>query len=132
MTNIFERFLSVWVSLCIFGGIILGKTFPGVARYLDGLAIYVEGAPVVSIPIATCLFLMMYPIVVKIDFGEVVKAGKSGKPVSQQPSDHCLDRCPTVHPNSVHLRLGLRFGTVAQAAVRGRGTGSHDRGIESL
>ena len=37
--------------------------------------------PVVSIPIAICLFLMMYPIMVKIDFGEVIKAGKSGKPV---------------------------------------------------
>jgi ACR3 family arsenite transporter len=36
---------------------------------------------VVSIPIAVCLFFMMYPIMVKIDFGEVIKAGKSGKPV---------------------------------------------------
>ncbi|HEN20497.1 MAG TPA: ACR3 family arsenite efflux transporter, partial [Desulfobacteraceae bacterium] len=35
----------------------------------------------VSIPIAICLFFMMYPIMVKIDFGEVIKAGKSGKPV---------------------------------------------------
>ncbi|MBN1446281.1 MAG: ACR3 family arsenite efflux transporter, partial [Candidatus Omnitrophica bacterium] len=33
------------------------------------------------IPIAVCLFLMMYPIMVKIDFAEVIKAGKSGKPV---------------------------------------------------
>jgi ACR3 family arsenite transporter len=37
---------------------------------------------VVSIPIALCLFFMMYPIMVKIDFGEVVQAGKSVKPVS--------------------------------------------------
>jgi len=36
---------------------------------------------VVSIPIAICLFFMMYPIMVKIDFGEVIQAGKSGKPV---------------------------------------------------
>ena len=35
----------------------------------------------VSIPIAVCLFFMMYPIMVKIDFGEVISAGKSGKPV---------------------------------------------------
>jgi ACR3 family arsenite transporter len=54
---------------------------PGFAKYLDGLAIYVGEAPVVSIPIAICLFFMMYPIMVKIDFGEVIKAGKSGKPV---------------------------------------------------
>ncbi len=81
MTSIFERFLSVWVILCIIVGILLGKIAPGVARYLDSLAINVNGAPVVSIPIAICLFFMMYPIMVKIDFGEVIKAGKSGKPV---------------------------------------------------
>ena len=81
MTSAFERFLSVWVILCIAAGIVLGKTMPGVAQYLDSLAIYVGGAPVVSIPIAICLFFMMYPIMVKIDFGEVIKAGKSGKPV---------------------------------------------------
>ncbi len=81
MTNIFERFLSLWVVLCIIAGILLGKIAPGVAQYLDSLAIYVNGAPVVSIPIAICLFFMMYPIMVKIDFGEVIKAGKSGRPV---------------------------------------------------
>jgi len=81
MTSIFERFLSLWVVLCIIAGILLGEIAPGVSQYLDGLAIYVKGAPVVSIPIAICLFFMMYPIMVKIDFGEVIKAGKSGKPV---------------------------------------------------
>ena len=81
MTSIFERFLSLWVVLCIIVGILLGKAAPGIARYLDSLAISVNGAPVVSIPIAICLFFMMYPIMVKIDFGEVIKAGKSGKPV---------------------------------------------------
>jgi ACR3 family arsenite transporter len=81
MSSVFERYLSVWVILCIVIGILLGKIAPGVARYLDSLAIYVNHAPVVSIPIAVCLFFMMYPIMVKIDFGEVIKAGKSGKPV---------------------------------------------------
>ena len=81
MTSVFERFLSLWVVLCIIVGIILGKIAPGVAQSLDGMAIYVKGAPVVSIPIAVCLFFMMYPIMVKIDFSEVIMAGKSGKPV---------------------------------------------------
>jgi len=81
MTSVFERYLSLWVVLCIIAGILLGKFAPGVAKSLDGLAIYVKGAPVVSIPIAICLFFMMYPIMVKIDFSEVIKAGKSGKPV---------------------------------------------------
>ena len=82
MTNIFERYLTVWVGLCIVAGIILGKIAPGLAKTLDGLAISVKGAPVVSMPIAICLFFMMYPIMVKIDFAEVVKAGKSTKPVA--------------------------------------------------
>ncbi len=79
--SLFERYLTLWVLLCIAGGILLGTLAPGIARYLDGLAISVDGAPVVSIPIAICLFCMMYPIMVKIDFAEVLKAGKSIKPV---------------------------------------------------
>ena len=79
--GIFERWLTLWVALCIVGGIALGKIAPGVAVALDGMTLDVDGAPVVSIPIAICLFFMMYPIMVKIDFAEVVKAGKSAKPV---------------------------------------------------
>ena len=79
--SVFEKYLTAWVLLCIAAGIVLGKVAPQAARYLDGLAITAGGAPIVSIPIAICLFFMMYPIMVKIDFGEVVKAGKSIKPV---------------------------------------------------
>ncbi len=81
LTNIFERYLTLWVGMCIAGGILLGRVAPGVAQALDGMALHVKGAPVVSIPIAVCLFFMMYPIMVKIDFSSVVRAGKSGKPV---------------------------------------------------
>lgn len=80
--SIFERYLTVWVLACIAVGILIGKIAPGLAGYLDGLAIQVNGAPVISIPIAICLFFMMYPIMVKIDFAEVIKAGKSPKPVA--------------------------------------------------
>ena len=79
--SVFERYLTLWVGLCILVGILLGKLAPEFARTLDGMAITVNGAPVVSIPIAICLFFMMYPIMVKIDFAEVVKAGRSAKPV---------------------------------------------------
>jgi len=79
--NVFEKYLTVWVILCIVGGIVLGKLAPGVAKSLDAMAISVNEAPVVSIPIAVCLFFMMYPIMVKIDFAEVLRAGKSVKPV---------------------------------------------------
>ena len=79
--SFFERYLTAWVILCIVAGIVLGKFAPGIAKSLDAMAIYVGDAPVVSIPIALCLFFMMYPIMVKIDFGEVLRAGKAIKPV---------------------------------------------------
>jgi ACR3 family arsenite transporter len=77
----FERLLSLWVALSMAAGILLGHLAPGVARTLDDITLDVGGTPVVSIPIAVCLFLMMYPIMVKIDFAEVVSAGKSTRPV---------------------------------------------------
>ncbi len=74
--SIFERYLTIWVLLCIVGGILLGKTVPDVATTLDNFSIYQ-----VSIPIAICLFFMMYPIMVKIDFSQVIKSAKTPKPV---------------------------------------------------
>ena len=74
--GIFEKYLTVWVLLCILAGVFLGRLIPGTANFLDSLSVYQ-----VSIPIAICLFFMMYPIMVKIDFSEVIKAGKTPKPV---------------------------------------------------
>jgi ACR3 family arsenite transporter len=74
--SFFEKYLTVWVIVCILIGIALGRTFPGVAQTLDAMSIYN-----VSIPIAICLFFMMYPIMVKIDFSQAVKAAKTPKPV---------------------------------------------------
>ncbi|MDJ1176620.1 ACR3 family arsenite efflux transporter [Roseofilum capinflatum] len=74
--SIFEAYLTLWVAVCIILGIILGRTFPRVAETLDSMSVYN-----VSIPIAICLFFMMYPIMVKIDFSQAVKASKNPKPV---------------------------------------------------
>lgn len=74
--SFFEKRLTLWVVGCIGLGILLGKLFPQAAIALDKISIYQ-----VSIPIAICLFFMMYPIMVKIDFAEVIKAGKTPKPV---------------------------------------------------
>ena len=79
--SVFERHLALWVALCIVAGVLLGRFAPGFAESLDRMAVTVDGAPVVSIPIAVCLFFMMYPIMVKIDFGAVVRAGRSARPV---------------------------------------------------
>ncbi|NJO72319.1 MAG: ACR3 family arsenite efflux transporter [Leptolyngbyaceae cyanobacterium RM1_406_9] len=74
--NFFERYLTVWVFLCIGAGIALGRLFPEVAVRLDAISIYQ-----VSIPIAICLFFMMYPIMVKIDFTQAANAVRAPKPV---------------------------------------------------
>ena len=79
--SVFERYLTLWVLLCIIGGIIIGRIAPGLADRLDSIAIYVDDAPVVSIPIAVALFFMMYPIMVKIDFAKALRVGKTPKPV---------------------------------------------------
>ena len=65
--SFFEKYLTLWVLLCIGIGIALGKFFPDISTTLDSMSVYQ-----VSIPIAICLFFMMYPIMVKIDFGRVI------------------------------------------------------------
>ncbi|MFM7440787.1 MAG: arsenic resistance protein, partial [Snowella sp.] len=74
--SLFEKYLTIWVILCIIAGIGLGKLFPGLAEMLDAMSVYN-----VSIPIAICLFFMMYPIMVKIDFSQAIQAAKAPKPV---------------------------------------------------
>ncbi|MFN4851653.1 arsenic resistance protein, partial [Microcystis sp.] len=74
--SIFEKYLTLWVIFCILAGIALGRSFPDVARTLDAMSIYN-----VSIPIAICLFFMMYPIMVKIDFSQALRAARTPKPV---------------------------------------------------
>ena len=74
--NVFERYLTLWVACCIVAGISLGRLFPGLATVLDAMSLHQ-----VSIPVAICLFFMMYPIMVKIDFSQTVKAARTPKPV---------------------------------------------------
>lgn len=113
----FEKYLTVWVILCILAGIVLGKVAPGFARYLDGIAIYVGEAPVVSIPIAVCLFFMMYPIMVKIDFTEVLMAGKNIKPVGLTLFVNWAIKPFTMYAISVFFLGTLFYGLIGPDAV---------------
>jgi len=74
--SFFEQYLTIWVLLCIAAGILIGKNAPQFAQVLNDFSIYQ-----VSIPIAVCLFFMMYPIMVKIDFSQVMRSAKTPKPV---------------------------------------------------
>ena len=74
--SFFEKYLTVFVFICIIAGIILGRAIPELAVTLDSYTVFN-----VSIPIAIALFFMVYPIMVKIDFSNVVRAAKTPKPV---------------------------------------------------
>jgi len=72
----FEKYLTVWVGLCIAAGLLLGQHFPEFTEVFRDI----EYAGV-EIPIAIMLFLMIYPIMVQIDFRKIIEAGKSVKPI---------------------------------------------------
>ncbi|AUB61193.1 arsenical-resistance protein [Methanobacterium subterraneum] len=74
--SFFEKYLTIFVFICIIAGILLGRAVPGLAVTLDSYTVFN-----VSIPIAIALFFMVYPIMVKIDFGKVIMAAKTPKPV---------------------------------------------------
>jgi ACR3 family arsenite transporter len=115
--HFFEKYLTLWVLLCIAAGMILGKVAPQFAGWLDGLAIYVNQAPVISIPIAVCLFFMMYPIMVKIDFTEVLKAGKSIRPVGLTLFVNWAIKPFTMYAISVFFLGTVFYGLIGPEAV---------------
>jgi ACR3 family arsenite transporter len=72
--DFFDRYLFVWIFVCMGIGLGLGKLFPGLGTQLDRVKI-----GFVSIPIAIGLFMMMFPIMLRIRLEEAVKAAKSWK-----------------------------------------------------
>ncbi|MFZ2492391.1 MAG: ACR3 family arsenite efflux transporter [Thermoanaerobaculia bacterium] len=75
--NVFERYLSLWVGLCMVAGIVLGKVLPGAVHSLQGLE-FGSGSQI-NIPIAILIWLMIYPMMLKIDFGSIVRVGQRPK-----------------------------------------------------
>jgi ACR3 family arsenite transporter len=75
--GIWAKYLYVWVVLCILAGTIIGRVYPHLSEYLARLEV-----AHISIPIAICLFAMIYPIMVQISFGEVKKAIVTPKPIA--------------------------------------------------
>jgi len=75
--GIWERYLTLWVALCIGAGTGLGRLVPQISDTLAELEI-----AHVSIPVAVCLFAMIYPIMVQISWEEIVSAIKSPRPIA--------------------------------------------------
>lgn len=72
----FERYLTLWVGLCIAGGVLIGHFAGDSMAFLAGMEIYN-----VNIPIAILIWLMIYPMMLQIDFGSVKNIGKAPKGV---------------------------------------------------
>lgn len=70
--SFFEKFLSLWVLLCMAAGVLIGRFLPAVPDFL-GKFTYAE----VSIPIAILIWLMIYPMMMKVDFASVKFVGRN-------------------------------------------------------
>ena len=72
--NVFERYLSLWVAACMALGVVIGKAFPGIVGTIRDLQ-FGEGSQI-NIPIAILIWLMIYPMMLKIDFASIRGVGK--------------------------------------------------------
>ena len=70
--SFFERNLTVWVILCMVAGVLIGKFLPAIPAQLAKLE-YAQ----VSIPIGVLIWLMIYPMMMKVDFASVKNVGRS-------------------------------------------------------
>lgn len=74
--NKFEKFLFLWVALCMGAGLLLSQTVPGISETINSWQIHG-----ISIPIGICLFLMMYPALLNLQISELKKLKKNPKPI---------------------------------------------------
>ena len=72
--SFFEKYLSIWVFLCIIAGVTIGKFLPEIPNFLSRFE-YAQ----VSIPIAILIWLMIFPMMLKIDFTSIVNSAKQPK-----------------------------------------------------
>ena len=75
--NVFERYLTVWVGLCMLGGLLIGKTLPGLVNQLRSME-FGKGSQV-NVPIAVLIWLMIIPMMMKVDFGAIRDVGQKPK-----------------------------------------------------
>ena len=72
--SVFERYLSLWVAVCMGLGILLGKVFPGFVHWLRSMELGHDSQ--INIPIAILIWLMIYPMMLRIDFASVRNVGR--------------------------------------------------------
>lgn len=72
--SFFERFLTLWVGLCIFTGVLLGNLLPSVFQWFAALEV-----AHVNIPVALFIWVMIYPMMIQVDFSSIKHIGKKPK-----------------------------------------------------
>ena len=72
--GLFERYLSVWVGLCIGVGVVLGIAFPDLFKLIAGIE-YAN----VNLVVAVLIWVMIYPMMVNVDFASLKDVGKKPK-----------------------------------------------------
>ncbi len=70
----FQKYLSIWVALCMVAGVLIGKFLPGIPDFLNQFE-YAK----VSIPTAILIWVMIYPMMMKVDFQSIKNVGKNPK-----------------------------------------------------
>lgn len=70
--NSFQKYLSLWVLLCMVIGVMIGYFMPFVPKFLETMQI--SG---ISIPIAVLIWIMIYPMMMKVDFQSIKKIGEN-------------------------------------------------------
>ena len=74
--GVFEKYLAIWVLVCMGIGLLLSQLVPQLSNIINDLQIFG-----ISIPIGICLFLMMYPALLNLQFSELKKLVKNPKPI---------------------------------------------------
>jgi len=74
--GLWEKYLTLWIAICIVVGLLIGKFIPEFGEFMDSLKF-----AQLSIPIGILLFFMMYPTVVGIRFSDIKKAARNPKPL---------------------------------------------------
>jgi ACR3 family arsenite transporter len=74
--SIFEKYLVIWIPLCMLAGILMSEYLPWISKAIDNFQIWD-----ISLPIGICLFLMMYPAVLNLKGSELKKLGTNPKPI---------------------------------------------------
>ena len=72
--SFFQRYLTIWVIICMVFGILVGKYLPGIPAFLNRFE-YAR----VSIPMAILIWMMIYPMMMKVDFQSIKNVGKTPK-----------------------------------------------------